>query len=109
MRRAVAENIDLKTSANNLVNDIQEYRQLGTLQNTIKHVKQQLSVLDIFNTQRQAAIMTLMNLQLAGFSEKAHAEWIGLVTAWNKSGIWGPGFGQGNGSNSANGLVLDIN
>ena len=40
--KAVAENIDLKTSANNLVNDIREYRQLGTLQNSIKQVKQQL-------------------------------------------------------------------
>jgi len=95
--KAVAENIDLKTSANNLVNDIQEYRQLGTLQNTIKRLKEQLSVLDTFNTQKQHAIMTLMNLQLAGLSEKDINELIGLVTAWNKSDIWGLGFGQSNG------------
>ena len=41
--------------------------------------------------------MTLMNLQLAGFSEKDINELKGLVTASNKSG-----FSQGNGS-SANG------
>jgi hypothetical protein len=33
-------------------------------------VKQQLSALDTFNTQQQA-VMTLMNLQLTGFSEKS--------------------------------------
>jgi len=77
--RAVAENIDIKTPANNLVYNIREYRQLGTLQNTIKHVKQQLSVFDTFNTQKQAAIMTLMNLLLAGFSEL-----VALVSRWNK-------------------------
>jgi len=107
--KAVAENIDLKTSANNLVNDIQEYRQLGTLQNTIKHVKQQLSALDTFNTQKQQAIMTLMNLQLAGFSEKQIIELTRLVNMWNKQwpSIEGPGIGQNNGSSSMNGFKLD--
>src|SRR5262249_37147625 len=68
--KAVAENIDLKTSANNLVYDIREYRQLETLQNTIKHVKQQLSVLNTFNEQQKLAVTTLINLQSADFSEK---------------------------------------
>jgi hypothetical protein len=48
-----------------------------------------------------------MNLQLAGFSEKDINELIGLVTAWNKSGIGGPGLSQGNGSSSMNGSKLD--
>jgi hypothetical protein len=51
--KALAEVIDLKTAANNLVNDIQEYRQLGTLQSTIKRVKEQLSVLNAFNEQQK--------------------------------------------------------
>jgi hypothetical protein len=102
--KALAELIDLKTAANNLVNDIQEYRQLGTLQSTIKRVKEQLSVLNAFNEQQKLAVTTLINLQLAGFSEKDINE---LVTAWNKSGIGVPGFSQGNGRSSMNGFKLD--
>jgi len=83
--KALAEVIDIKTAANNLV--IQEYRQLGTLQSTIKGVKEQLSVLHAFNEQQKLAVTTLINLQLAGFSEKDINDLIGLVTAWNKSGI----------------------
>jgi len=98
-------------AANNLVNDIQEYRQLGTLQNTIKRLKEQLSALDTFNTQKQQAIMTLMNLQLAGFSEKQIMELTGLVNMWNKQwpSIEGPSIGQNNGSSSMNGLNWTIN
>src|SRR5215831_7003092 len=105
--KALAEVIDLKTAANNLVNEIQEYRQLGTLQSTIKRVKEQLSVLNAFNEQQKLAVTTLINLQLAGFSEKDISELIGLVTAWNKSSIGVPGFTQGNGRSSMNGFKLD--
>jgi hypothetical protein len=105
--KAVAEVIGLKTAANNLVYDIREYRQLGTLQNFIKQVKQQLSVLNAFNEQQKLAVTTLINLQLAGFSEKDINELIGLVTAWNKSGIVVPDFSQGNGRSSMNGFKLD--
>jgi hypothetical protein len=105
--KAVAENIDLKTAANNLVYDIREYRQLGTLQDSIKQVKQQLSVLNAFNEQQKLAVTTLINLQLAGFSEKDTNELIGLIAAWNKSGIGVPGFSQGNGRSSMNGFKLD--
>src|SRR5215469_2640092 len=105
--RALAEVMDLKTAANNLVNDIQEYRQLGTLQSIIKRVKEQLSVLNAFNEQQKLAVTTLINLQLAGLSEKDINELIGLVTAWNKSGKGVPGFSQGNGRSSMNGFKLD--
>jgi hypothetical protein len=40
-----------------------------------------------------------------GFSEKDTNELIGLVTAWNKSGMVVPGFSQGNGRSS--GFKLD--
>jgi len=69
--------------------------------------KQQLAVLDAFTAQKQQAVTTLMNLQLAGFLEKDINELIGLVTAWNKSGIWSLGFGQGNGSSSSTNMKLD--
>jgi hypothetical protein len=105
--KAVTENLDLKTAAYNLAHDLREYRQLGSLHKSIEKAKQQLSVLDAFTAQNQAAVTTVMNLQLAGFSEKDINELIGLVTAWNKSGIGGPGLSQGNGSSSMNGSKLD--
>ncbi|MGC2574888.1 MAG: hypothetical protein WA364_25525 [Candidatus Nitrosopolaris sp.] len=40
------------------------------------------------------AVTTLINLQLAGFSEKDINELIGLITAWNKSDIGVAGFSQ---------------
>ena len=46
-------------------------------------------------------------MTLSGFSEKDINELIGFVSAWNKSGIGGPGFGQGNGRSSMNGFKLD--
>ena len=51
--------------------------------------------------------MTLMNLQLAGFSEKQIME--PIVNMWNKQwpSIEGPGIGQNNGSSSMNGFKLD--
>ena len=53
--------------------------------------------------------MTLMNLQLAGFSEKQIMELTGFVNMWNKQwpSIEGPGIGQNNGSSSMNGFKLD--
>ena len=53
--------------------------------------------------------MTLMNLQLAGFSEKQIME--PIVNMWNKQwpSIEGPSIGQNNGSSSMNGLNWTIN
>jgi hypothetical protein len=38
-QKSVEDNTDLKT-ANNLIHDIREYRRLGTLQDTIKHLEE---------------------------------------------------------------------
>jgi hypothetical protein len=95
-QKAVEENIDLNTSASNLIHDIRENRQLGTLQSTIKHLEERVSALNELNTQKQQAVITLMNLQMAGFSEKDIAELVELVIRW-KGGPGTPGLGQGNG------------
>jgi len=51
--------------------------------------------MEAFTVQQEQAIMTLMNLQLAGFSEKKIAELTTLIRRWNKQ--WG-GLVQGNGT-----------
>jgi hypothetical protein len=53
--KAVAENIDLKTTAYNLAHELRDYRQLGSLQKGIEQAKQQLAILDAFTAQKQQA------------------------------------------------------
>src|SRR5215831_10303812 len=43
---------------------------IGSLHKRVEQVKQQLAVLDAFTAQKQQTITTLINLQLAGFSER---------------------------------------
>src|SRR5215467_4309437 len=70
-----------------------KYRLLRHLQSTIKRAKEEISAVDAFNTQKQQAGMTLMNVQLAGFSQKS----VALVGRWNKH--WpSRGLSQCNGS-----------
>jgi hypothetical protein len=91
--KAVAENIDLTTSAYNLVQDIHQYRELGTLQSTVKDLEERVSALNELNTQKQAAVITFMDLQLMGYSNKEITELVETVSRWKG----GPGLGQANG------------
>jgi hypothetical protein len=68
--KAQIENLDLKTGAYNVTHELREYRQLGSLHKGVEQARQQLVVLEAFTAQKQQAITTLMNFQLAGFSEK---------------------------------------
>jgi hypothetical protein len=64
------------------------YRELGHLQCTIKRAEERIAALDAFYNQKQQAITTVMNFQLAGFSEKDIMELTECVNTWNnKSGI----------------------
>jgi len=65
------------------VHDFREYRDLESLHKSVEKVKQQLEVLQAFTVQKQAAAAAVMNLQLAGFSEKEIAELTALVGRWN--------------------------
>lgn len=82
-QKAVLESIDLKTAANNLVYEVKEYRELGHLRGTIERLKKQISALDAFDHQKQAAVTTLLNLQMAGFSEAEITELTRHVSMWS--------------------------
>jgi aspartate carbamoyltransferase regulatory subunit len=71
----------------------------------VEQVKQQLAVLDAFTAQKQQAVTTLMNLQMAGFSEKDIMDLTGLVN--KRSGICSLGLSQGNDSSSSMNGKLD--
>jgi len=63
-------------------------------------IKKQIASLDGLAAGKQAALTTLMNLQMRGFSDKDIEELVLLVQSWNQSGIaqlGTPGMNQGNG------------
>jgi hypothetical protein len=53
--------------------------------------------LDGLAGQKQAALATVMDLQLKGFSDTEIVEWVGLVSTLNKGGLGSPVLGQDNG------------
>jgi hypothetical protein len=61
--KAHMDNLDFRTAARDAIQDLIMYRQLGTLQNAIKHLNQQLSTINMFNEQQKQAIATLVHLQ----------------------------------------------
>jgi hypothetical protein len=97
-KSALENNMDLKAAAYDIVHSLREYRDLGSLRRAIEKAEQKLSALDAFTTRKQAAITTLMDLQMAGFSEKEIMELTWMVNTWNaRSGIASLSHSNGNG------------
>jgi hypothetical protein len=69
--KALIRNIDLKTSAEQFIQELKSYRQLGTLQRSVELTEQRLTALDNLTTEKQHAITTLLNLKSIGYSENA--------------------------------------
>jgi len=104
-KRGKAHNLDFRTAARDVIQDLITYRQLGTLQNAIKHLNQQLSVINVFNEQQKQAIATFIGLQNAGIgTEKEIRDLIVLVNTWNKH--W-QGMTQGSSNGNGDRSKLD--
>jgi hypothetical protein len=89
---------NLKTAAYNLIHDLKNYRELGSLRRGVEEAKKQFEDFQNFTLQKQQAVITLMNLQLAGYSKKDINELVAVVSTWNRSVQMGnPGLSQGNG------------
>ncbi len=104
--KAVAENIDLRTAAYNLTQDLRDYRQLGSLRKCVEQVhqqmqqaKQQLGVLYTFTAEKEPAVISLINLENAGVKE---SEVIDLINIARFSKQYDSGIGQGNGCHNNN-------
>jgi len=64
----------------------------------------ELAAIDMFASNRQQALTTLMNLQSVGITEKESVELVGIVNRWNKHY---PGlYHQGNGGSGNGNLGL---
>lgn len=94
--KSALDGIDLKKAAYDMMDEIKDYRALGTLKRGIEEAKKHFEDMQNFTIQKQQALMTLMDLQgRLGFSEKEITEWVGLVATLNKSGLaQGNGYGK---------------
>jgi hypothetical protein len=94
--KSALDGIDLKKAAYDMMDEIKDYRVLGTLKRGIEEAKKHFEDMQNFTIQKQQALMTLMDLQgRLGFSEKEITEWVGLVATLNKSGLaQGNGYGK---------------
>jgi hypothetical protein len=97
---AGVRNIDIKTASNLLREELELYRQMGGLQNRHQQMTQQLTVLEVFVAQNQAAVKTVMDLKSAGFSDQQIMELTKVVEIWNQGNP--PAMNQGNGSSRGN-------
>jgi hypothetical protein len=95
-QKAEEEKIDLKSAAYGLEEELTNYRRLGGIQKSIERANRQLAIIEAFTAQKQQAVTTLMNLQMAGFSEKDVMEQTKLVNVWNKQPWSGMIYGNGN-------------
>ena len=80
---AIIHNTDLTTAAFEILKNLKAWKNLETVQNVIKKAEERLSTLGTFIRQKEAALTTLVNLQLHGFSENQIIELTSLVNNWN--------------------------
>jgi hypothetical protein len=81
--RSVMLNVDLKTAAYDIIDIIRAYQDLTSLHNAAEIAKQQIANLDALCQGKQTAVTTLMNLQMAGFSDEQIHDLVVLVSQWN--------------------------
>jgi len=99
--KSVLQNMDMKTAAFEVAQVIRKYHDLESLEKAVITLEQQLKGLQNFSDLKNQALLTIMTLELNGYSEKEIAD----LAAWNKhqqTSLGNPGQGQGNGSSSTN-------
>ena len=101
-QKAEEEKIDLKSAAYGLEEELTNYRRLGGIQKSIERANQQLAIIEAFTAQKQQAVTTLLNLQMAGFGEKDIMELTAVVNTWNAN------LSHSNGSNGGKKLDTEL-
>jgi hypothetical protein len=93
--KSVLQNMNQKDAAREIAQYLRAYRNLESLQKAVEKAERQLKGLDAFSAINNQAITTMINLKLAGYSEKHIMD----LARWSKYHQLGsPGLTQGNGS-----------
>jgi hypothetical protein len=81
--RSVMQNQDLKTAAYGIIDIIRAHQDITNLHNAAEIAKQQIENLEALGRGKQHAITTLMNLQIAGYTDEQINDLVELVSQWN--------------------------
>src|SRR5215813_7464281 len=89
-QKSIKEGLDLQTAAAKFSKELDDYRELGRLQNAVRILNEQVSSISTFNSEQQHAIMTLMNMKSIGYNERDIKELLRHVNDGRRtaSDIW---------------------
>ena len=82
--KAEAENVDIRTTAINVAQELRLYRQSGGIQKQIARANQELTLINMETIQKQQALTVLIDLLNRGVTESQIVQLINFAGEWNK-------------------------
>ena len=82
--KAEAENVDIRTTAINVVQELRTYRQSGGIQKQIERANQELALINMATIQKQQALTVLIDLLNRRVTESQIVQLINFAGEWNK-------------------------
>ena len=98
LEKAEAENVDIRTAAINVAQELRLYRQSGGIQKQIERGNQELTLINMATIQKQQALTVLIDLLNRGVTESQIVQLINFAGEWNK--YWQSSTTNGNVSNN---------
>jgi hypothetical protein len=82
--KAEAENVDIRTTAINVAQELRLCRQFGGIQKQIERANQELALINMATIQKQQALTLLMDLSNRGVTESQIVQLINFAGEWQK-------------------------
>src|SRR5215472_14749011 len=82
--KAEAENVDIRTTAINVAQELRLYRQSGGIQKQIERANQELVLINMATIQKQQALTVLIDLLNRRVTESQIVQLINFAGEWNK-------------------------
>src|SRR5262249_37611407 len=83
--KAEAENVDTRTTAINVAQELRLYRQSGGIQKQIERTNQELALVNMATIQKQQALTVLIDLLNRGVAEPQIVQLINFAGEWQSS------------------------
>jgi len=98
---AEAENVDIRTTAINVAQELRLYRQSGGIHKQIERANQELTLINMATIQKQHALAVLIDLLNRGVKESQIVQLVNFAGEWNK--YWQSSTTKGNIQQPVNG------
>ena len=82
--KAEVENVDIRTAAINVAQELRLYHQSGGIQKQIERANQELTLINMATIQKQQALTVLIDLLNRGVTESQIVQLINFAGEWNK-------------------------